>query len=78
MDNFTLYLDLIQQSFEGEVKMTDKRGFQIPEMEEVLNMIDKKKIDIEPSKNIVKKIIDFAHQYGVIETEDEKWDLNLN
>lgn len=78
MDNFTLYLDLIQQSFEEEVEMIDRRGFKKTDLEEVLNMIEKKKIDIEPSKNIVKKIIDFAHQYDVIETEDEKWDLNLN
>jgi DNA-directed RNA polymerase subunit F len=78
MDDFTLYLDLMQQSCVQEEEVIDKQNIQIPEIRDVLNMINKKKINLEPSESAVRKILDFANQFEVVETEDEQWELNLN
>jgi len=72
MDDFTLYLDLMQQSSDSNVKMV------IPETRDILRMIDNGKIELAPSEIAVKNIMDFSYQFEIIETENEIWDLNLN
>lgn len=78
MDDFTLYLDILQKTYCKEAGEMENLDIQIPETKRILRMMDGEQIELKPSGRSIRKIMDFALQFDVVEAENRQWDLNLN